>query len=199
MKSLSKSMRHLIKAIAITPLITFSGLVFSANLAPLVDDFNSETQNSLGIDRMFMTDQMSGGGTTNDVQIVNGIMQIKGDLLPPRGQPAWSSSVLLLGPENTAQDASKYRGVRMLVKLNKGMLSLSANSTKVTNFDYHAAPVMVPSDGQFHQVDIPFTTMKPSWSEPTELDPSTLASLSIVAFSVQPSSYEFEVDQVSFY
>lgn len=199
MKYLSQSMSRFTKMIIAMPLLAFSGFVLSTPLQPLVDDFKSATRSSLGIERVFLTDQTAGGGTTNDVQVSKGVMQVTGDLLPPRGQPAWSSSVFPLGQQNANQDASLYQGIRLVVRVNKGSLSLSANSTKVTNFDYHTAPVIVPSDGKFHQVDVPFETMKPVWSQQTELDPKTLASLSVVAFSLQPSSYDFELEHVSFY
>lgn len=100
---------------------------------------------------------------------------------------------------NQPQDASKYQGVKLLVKVNSGMLSVSANSTKVVNFDYHAAPIMVAADGKFHEVKVPFNSMKRAWSEQTKLDPATLASLSIVAFDLKPSEFSYEIDEVSFY
>lgn len=199
MKYLSQKISRITKTIITMPLLAFSGFVSSTPLAPIVDDFNSATKNNLGIERVFITDQTTGGSTTSDVKVSKGVMQVTGDLLPPRGQPAWSSSVFLLGQQKTNQDASRYKGIRLIVRVNKGGLSLSANSTKVTNFDYHTAPVIVPADGKFHQVDIPFETMKPVWSQQTELDPKTLESLSVVAFSVQPSTYDFELDHMSFY
>jgi hypothetical protein len=69
----------------------------------------------------------------------------------------------------------------------------------VTNYDYHAAPIAVAADGKFHEVKIPFESMKRAWSEQTPLNTATLNSLSIVAFSLQPASFDFELDEVSFY
>ena len=69
----------------------------------------------------------------------------------------------------------------------------------MTNFDFHAAPVVRQSGGDFHEVKIPFASMKRAWSEQTPLDPSTLASISLVAFDMQSGSFDFEIDEVGFY
>jgi len=107
--------------------------------------------------------------------------------------------VLLLETQGQPQDASAYEGIRLLVRVNKGNLSITANSSEITNFDYHAAPVTRQSDGEFHEVMIPFTEMKRAWSEQTKLNTKTLTSLSIVAFDIQQGSFDFEIDEVSFY
>ena len=78
-------------------------------------------------------------------------------------------------------------------------IPLGTNSTDVTNFDYHAAQVNAKADGEFHEVKIPFKSMKRAWSEQTALNTKTIASLSIVAFDIQKAAYDFELDEVSFY
>ncbi len=85
------------------------------------------------------------------------------------------------------------------MKINSGNISISANSTEITNFDYHSAPVVVKSDGKFHEVKVPFTSLKRAWSQQTTLNTETLASLSVVAFDIQKSTFDFEIDEVSFY
>lgn len=180
-------------------LLAFSGSSFAATLSPLVDDFSDARNNSLGIPRQFVNDTTSGGSTTTEQSVSEGVLVVKGELVPARGQPGWASSVLLLDPQGLPQDASAFEGVRLLVKVEKGNISISANSTEVTNFDYHAAPVMATSDGKFHEVKIPFASMKRAWSEQTPLNPKTISSVSIVAFDLQKNVFEFEVDEVSFY
>ena len=96
-------------------------------------------------------------------------------------------------------DASGYQGIRLKVKINQGLMSVSANSAEVENFDYHAAPVLIKADGKFHEVKLPFTSLKRAWSEQTTLDASTLNSLSIVAFAMQQSAYDFVIDEIGFY
>ncbi len=187
-----------------TLFLTLSLMVASAatmaNLSsPVVDDFSHDTNNNLGIARQFFSDAMAGGKTTSQQQIANGIIEVKGEIAPPRGQPGWASTVLLLDPQGLPQDLSNYEGVSLRVKLSTGNLSLSANSVEVTNFDYHAAPIAVQADGQFHDVKIPFETMKRAWSEQTQLNKQSINSLSIVAFDMQKGSFDFAVDQVNFY
>ena len=63
----------------------------------------------------------------------------------------------------------------------------------------HGAPIVVKADGDFHEVLVPFSAMKRTWSEQTALDPHTLNSLSIVAYSMQKAAFNFEVDDVGFY
>ncbi len=84
-------------------------------------------------------------------------------------------------------------------RVNKGNLSVSANSSEITNFDYHAAQVSRQSDGEFHEVRIPFSQMKRAWSEQTPLNTNTLTSLSLVAFDIQHGAFDFEIDEISFY
>jgi hypothetical protein len=142
---------------------------------------------------------MTGGGTTMTPEVADGILSVSGQITPPRGQPGWASSVLLLHPQGQPMDASAYEGIRLRIRISEGMLSVSANSTQVTNFDYHAALVVAKADGEFHEVKIPFSSMKRAWSEQTRLDTSTIASVSIVAFDVQRGGYDFDVDEVGFY
>ena len=196
---MKKTMTRFIQSLTAITLLAISGGALAEQLTPMVDDFSHSTENTLGQPRQFMNDTLSGGNTTAQQTIENGVLHVKGDIVPPRGQPGWASSVLPLAAMGVPQDASEYQGVRLLVRVNHGNLTLSANSTEITNFDYHAAPVIVTADGEFHEVKIPFEAMKRGWSEQVQLNTGTLNSLSIVAYSLQPDSFDFEVDEVSFY
>ena len=187
------------KVLGLSALLAFSSNSFSTEVKSVIDSFSHVKDTSYGTPRMSLTDTTAGGKTTAKANVQDGFIQVKGEILPPRGQPGWSSLVLPLSPMGQTLDASKFDGIRLLVKLNKGSLSLSANSADVTNYDYHAAQVIVKPDGNFHEVKIPFDSMKRMWSEQTALNTQTLNSLSIVAFGLQKSSYDFEVDEVSFY
>ena len=199
MKTTFTNLNQTVKTICGAALLSAAFISNAFAGTAVVDAFDSATQNSYGFDRMFMTDAMAGGGSQSDTKVDNGILHVTGKIAPPRGQPGWASSVLPLAPMGEAPDLSKYQGVRLLVKLNSGSLSLSANSNDVTNFDYHAAQVVLRSDGEFHEVKVPFESMKRMWSEQTVLNPKTINSLSIVAFGLQPSEFDFELDEVSFY
>jgi hypothetical protein len=169
----------------------------SSNL--VVDDFTNTSTNSLGLARLYMDDTMAGGKTSMSKDIKNGVLHVSGEIAPPRGQPGWASSILPLANMGEAHDASSYSGIKIRLMITSGTLSLSANSNEVTNFDYHASPILVPSDGQFHEVTIPFEQMKRAWSEQIQLNPKTLNSISIVAFGLQKGTFEFAVEEVSFY
>ncbi|MCJ8320472.1 MAG: CIA30 family protein [Colwellia sp.] len=199
MKPVNKTIFNSVRTFAVASLLTLSSNAFSATLSSVIDDFNNAENNNLGIARVLITDTTAGGKTTTELDVANGVMQIKGEIVPPRGQPGWSSLVLPLGAMNEPQDASKFDGIRLLVKVNSGNISISANSSEITNYDYHTAQVVVTSDGKFHEVKIPFESMKRIWSEQTKLNTQMLNSLSIVAFSPQKSTFEFAVDEVSFY
>ena len=173
--------------------------VMGSELGPVVDDFSNPDRSSLGTDRHFVDDSSAGGQTRAEHRVENGVLSASGEISPPRGQPGWASTVLLLDPQGQARDASAYEGIRLLVRVNDGNLSISANSSEITNFDYHAAPITRQADGQFHEVRIPFGEMKRAWSEQTPLDRRTLTSLSLVAFGLQKETFDFEVDEVSFY
>lgn len=165
----------------------------------MIDDFSHVSETNLGQSRLPMTDVTAGGQTQVDLVVKDGVMHLSGDIVPPRGQPGWSSLVLPLSPMGSAMDASQYQGIRVMVKASQGNLSISANSSDVTNFDYHSAVIVVKTDGKFHEVKIPFDSMKRMWSEQTTLNTKTLNSLSVVAFGMQKGTFDFELDEVSFY
>ncbi len=199
MKLSNKPILNLGIFFSLASLLAYSSISFGGELTSVIDDFSHQQSNSLGIPRQFLDDKMAGGKTQTEIVVSEGKLRIKGEIVPPRGQPGWASSVLLLNENGLPQDASKYQGVRLLIKLDQGSISVSANSVEVTNYDYHAAMIAVQSDGKFHEVKIPFTSMKRAWSEQTELNTTTISGLSIVAFGMQPTHFDFEIDEVSFY
>ena len=179
--------------------ISLAGFAEAGPLGPLVDDFNDPDKNALQISRMHVDDTTSGGKTQAEHRVEAGILKVAGQIDPPRGQPGWSSTVLLLDPQGHPRDASAYAGIRLRIRINSGSVSVSANSSEVTNFDYHASTVTVPADGEFHEVKIPFSKMERMWSEKTALDPRTLASISVVAFGLRKGPFNFEIDELAFY
>lgn len=195
-KNISRTLRRSIAGIFI---IATSGITLADNAKPLIDDFSDAQNNSLGYPRQFMNDSMAGGQTTTEQIVKDGVFIAKGDIVPPRGQPGWASSILLLDPTGAPVDASTFEGIRLRLRINKGMVSVSANSTEITNFDYHAAIVTRQPGNDFQEVKIPFNSMKRAWSEQTPLNAATLNSISIVAVAMQKDTFEFELDEVSFY
>ena len=198
MNTLNQTMRHLFGLFAIAAML-LPVCAYANELPEMVDNFSHQSQNSLGVQRQFMNDTVAGGSSESEVTVQGGKIHLTGNLIPPRGQPAWASSILLLDAQGKPMDASGYQGIRLKVKINQGLMSVSANSAKVENFDYHAAPVLLKADGEFHEVKLPFASMKRAWSEQTTLDASTLNSLSIVAYAMQQSAYDFVIDEIGFY
>lgn len=188
-----------IRFLSMAGLLVSSCMTYGTPLGPVVDDFSHSANNNLGHARQYLTDAVAGGGTTLEPYVNEDVVVFKGEVVPPRGQPGWASMVLLLDAQNLPKDASAFEGIRLRVKMNHGNMSISANSVEVANFDYHAAPVVVPNDGAFHEVKIPFSSLKRAWSEQTPLNKESISSISIVAFDVKKSTYHFEVDDVAFY
>lgn len=180
-------------------IILLTKVAMAGPLASMVDDFSDAANNNLGFPRQHLNDQLAGGGTLSQQKAVQGVLRLSGSILPPRGQPGWASSVLPIDPKGLPRDASHFQGIRLIIKIDSGNVSLSANSTEVNNFDYHSAPVVVPADGQFHEVKIPFSDMKRTWSDQTSLNTATITSLSITAYALKKQTYSFEVDEVGFY
>ena len=198
MNTLNQTIRHLFGLFAIAAML-LPVCAYANELPEMVDNFSHQSENSLGVQRQFMNDTVAGGSSESEVTVQGGKIHLTGNLIPPRGQPAWASSILLLDAQGKPMDASGYQGIRLKVKINQGLMSVSANSAKVENFDYHAAPVLLKADGEFHEVKLPFASMKRAWSEQTTLDASTLNSLSIVAYAMQQSAYDFVIDEIGFY
>ncbi|KAA9134234.1 hypothetical protein F3N42_00900 [Marinihelvus fidelis] len=179
--------------------ICFTATSWAAESAPVVDDFSSAGATSRGVPRFFITDTSAGGQTTQAPTVAEGVLTVKGEISPARGQPGWASAALPLAPQGQPFDASDFEGIRLRVRINKGNLSVSANSAEVTNFDFHAAIISPASGGDFQDVKIPFDSMKRAWSEQTPLNPATLTGISLVAYDVRPAEFEYEVDEVGFY
>jgi hypothetical protein len=197
--SIHSQTSRILLAVCTASLFAMTNPVIADTASSLLDDFSNDTNNSIGLPRQYLNDTMVGGSTKTELKMKSGVMHLSGEIVPPRGQPGWASTVLLLGGEGEPVDASNFTGIRLLVKINSGSLSVSANSTEITNFDYHSSVVFAASDGKFHEVKIPFDSLKRTWSEQTSLNTQTINSLSIVAFSLQKAAFDYEIDEVSFY
>lgn len=194
-----KSTYRLIMLVLTIVLLLISLISAAADQTKLIDDFTHPLNNNYDYPRQFVNDSMVGGKTATTTTINESILHLSGDLVPPRGQPGWASTILPLNADGQAVDASAFTGIRLLLKINKGSMSLSANSTEIKNFDYHSALISAPADGSFHKVSIPFASMRRGWSEQSQLNTQSINSISIVAFSLQNASFDFEIDEVSFY
>lgn len=188
-----------LKSIALVAVLTLSGAAWGDALPTVVDTFDQSENNSLGLKRQLMTDSLAGGGSIAQQSVAKGIITVEGKIAPARGQLGWVSLVLPLDAQGAPQDGKAYTGVLLKVKVNTGNLSVSVNSSEVQNYDYHAAPVTVTNDGEFHQVKVPFDSLKRAWSEQTPLNAGTINGISVVAYAMQPENFSFSLDQIRFY
>ncbi|MDO6746709.1 CIA30 family protein [Gilvimarinus sp. 1_MG-2023] len=188
-----------LKSIALAATLSLSGVAWGGTLPPVVDTFDKPENNSLGLPRQLITDSLAGGGSTAQHTIAEGVITVDGEITPARGQLGWVSLVLPLDVQGGSQNAQPYTGILLSVKLNKGVLSVTVNGSEIQNHDYHAAPVTVTNDGEFHQVKVPFESLKRAWSEQTPLNTGAINGISIVAYAMQPERFSFALDQVSFY
>lgn len=183
----------LLLAMAMMPLLGI------ANPIPeIIDDFSDENLNQLGFPRMIIEDTAVGGKSTYAQTVASGAISLKGDLVPPRGQPGWVSLVFPLSPDGSPADLSAYEGVRLRIRVQQGMLSLSVNSTEVVNYDYHAA-LIETGGSQYTELQIPFKSLRRAWSEATSLNTQTIASISLTAVGMQPGTFAYELAEIGFY
>lgn len=179
-------------------LLPSASLQASDATAAMLDDFSNPDHTSNGAPRILVDDSSVGGKSHLTQSCRDGVFVVEGKIAPARGQPGWVSLVLPLAVEGESADLSRYEGIRLRVRVTRGNLSVSANSTEVENFDFHAAPV--PRKGnEITEVRIPFASMKRAWSEQTPLNTATINSISIVATGVQPGAFAYELDEIGLY
>lgn len=184
----------------LAPLVSLGTALASAAPAPapgLVDDFSSATMH--GAPRLVITDKDLGSQSHAELACADGVLTVRGELVPGRGLPAFISVPLVLAADLRAEDVSAYAGVRLRVKVRQGLLTVQVASAAITNFDYHtSAPVAAASDA-FQEVRIPFKSLKRAWSEQTPLDLTTITSVNLVAFGMAKGDFAYEVDEIGFY
>ncbi|MCC6233484.1 MAG: CIA30 family protein [Verrucomicrobiales bacterium] len=184
-------------------LLALSVLVSSgarAAVAPLLlDDYSNATRNRNGLERLLIDDKMVGSSSKASQRCTNGVLMVRGDLVPGRGVPAFISQVSLLSPDGKPKDLTGYQGVRLRVKVLKGILCVQVASAVVTNFDYHAGAPIVGQRGEFQEVRVAFKDMKRSWSEQTALDLKSLVSVNLISFGMAKDAFAYEVDELGFY
>jgi len=165
----------------------------------LIDDFSNAELTTAGATRPVITDKDLGGKSQATAKCENGIFAVDGTLVPARGMPAFVSVPLLLSPDAKPRDLSGFEGVRLRVKIDRGILSVQASSSDVENFDFHISAPIARQPGAFREVRIPFSEMKRAWSEQTPLNLKTITSVNLVAAAMAPGDFAYEVDEIGFY
>lgn len=194
----SNSTRARVAVLAVALGVLTPVLARATQVPSVLDDFSDPKSSTIGIDRILMDDSSIGGGSHANQSTEDGVLTIKGEIVPARGQPGFISLVLLLSPKGEPRDLSSYEGIRLKVRVVRGGLSVLAASTEIQNFDFHAAAIARTSGG-LHEVKIPFSSLKRVWSEQTPLNRKTIASINLVASGLQKGAFAYEIDEVGFY
>lgn len=194
----SRSRARFLALLVSTVVASFTTFARASDVPALLDDFSDPVRNSWGINRVVVTDTSTGGTSQIHSTFAQGVLNAQGEIVPGRGQPGWVSLVLLLSPTGEPVDVSKYEGIRLRVRVGKGMLSVTANSSEIKNFDFHSA-LVTRKPGEIQEVRIPFRDMKRAWSEQIPLNRATITSISLVAVDLQKEPFAYDVDEVGFY
>jgi len=184
----------------LSALLVLGSIAAQAATAPmLLDDYSDPTRNKNGVERLLIDDKAAGSKSQATQKCENGVLTVKGDLVPGRGVPAFISQVSLLSADGKPKDLTGYQGVRLRVKVAKGILCVQVASTEITNFDYHTGAPIAGKRGEFQEVRIPFKEMKRAWSEQTVLNLKSITSVNLVSFAMAKDAFAYEVDDIGFY
>ncbi len=197
---ISLSSRTPLRATCITALITFASMAVHAAGTPLLlDDYSDPKTNKNGVERLLIDDKAAGSKSQATQKCENGVLTVKGDLVPGRGVPAFISEVSLLSADGKPKDMSRYEGVRLRVRVTKGTLLVQVASSDVQNYDFHGSAPIAGKRGEFQEVRIPFKEMRRAWSEQTVLNLKSITSVNLISFGVAKDSFEYAVDEIGFY
>lgn len=190
------------KALAsfINALIALGTIIAYAAPTPLLlDDYSDPKRNKNGAERLLIDDKVIGSSSQATQKCEKGVLSVRGDLAPGRGVPAFISEVSLLSADGQPKDLSGYSGVRLRVKVIKGILSVQVGSSDIKNFDYHTSAPVTGKRREFQEVRVRFKDMKRAWSEQTVLNLKSITSVNLVSFGMARDTFAYEVSEIGFY
>ena len=189
------------RQVAITFTAVFAlGTITAQAAAPLLlDDYSDPSRNKNGVERLLVDDKKAGSKSQATQKCENGVLAVKGDLVPGRGVPAFISHVSLLSVDGKPKDLTGYQGVRLRVKVTRGILCIQVSSSEIDNFDYHTSAPIAGKRGEFQEVRIPFKELKRGWSKQTVLNPKSITSVNLVSFGLSRDAFAYEMDEIGFY
>lgn len=185
-------------ALPTTPPAAQSASPSPAN-SKLLDDFSDPARNKRGVERLLIDDKSAGSNSKATQKCENGILMVEGELAPGRGVPAFISLASPLSADGKPQSLADAEGVRIRVKVSKGILCVQMGSSEIDNFDYHTSAPIAGKGGEFQEVRIPFNQMKRAWSEQTKLNLKAITSVNLVSFGMARGPFAYEVDEIGFY
>ena len=186
-------------AITFTAVFALCAIAGQAAAPLLLDDYSDPTRNKNGVERLLVDDKKAGSTSQATQKCESGVLSVKGDLVPGRGVPAFISHVSLLSADGKPKDLTGYQGVRLRVKVTKGILCVQVASSEIDNFDYHTSAPIAGKRGEFQEVRIPFKEMKRGWSKQTVLNPKSITSVNLVSFGLSKDAFAYEMDEIGFY
>jgi len=186
-------------AITFTAVFALGAITAHAAAPLLLDDYSDPTRNKNGVERLLVDDKKAGSKSQATQKCENGVLTVMGDLVPGRGVPAFISHVSLLSADGKPKDLTSYQGVRLRVKVTRGILCIQVSSSEIDNFDYHTSAPIAGKRGEFQEVRIPFKAMKRAWSKQTVLNPKSITSVNLVSFGLARDAFAYEVDEIGFY
>jgi hypothetical protein len=195
----SNSNIHLAATAVIASIMIINTIAAQAAVPLLLDDYSDSRRNKNGIERLLVDDKSIGSKSQATQTCAHGVLSVQGELVPGRGVPAFISEVSLLSTDGNPKDLSAYSGVRLRVKVIKGILCVQVASAEVKNFDYHTGAPLAGKRGEFQEVHVPFKEMKRGWSEQTALNPKLITSVNLVSFGMAKDSFAYEVSEIGFY
>lgn len=199
MNPFASSSLHRRIALAVALIITSSTLKMVAADATLLDDFSDSKRTHHGAARLVIDDKEMGSQSHATQTCENGLLQVKGELVPGRGVPAFICVSLSLAADARPQDLTRYEGVRLRVKVTKGIFTVQVSSAEIQNFDYHTSAPIAGKRDEFSEVRLPFKDMKRAWSEQTALNLKSITSVNLVVFGMARDAFAYEVDEIGFY
>ena len=165
----------------------------------LLDDYSDPARNKNGVERLLIDDKAAGSKSQATQKCEKGVLTVKGDLVPGRGVPAFISLASPLSSDGKPRDLTGYEGIRLRVKVIKGILYVQVSSSEIQNFDYHGSAPISGKRGEFQEVRIPFKEMKRAWSEQIVLNVKSITSVNLVSFGMAKDAFAYEVDEIGFY
>ena len=192
--------RQAIAATLIGALAGLGAIAVQAAATPLLlDDYSDPGRNKNGVERLLIDDKSIGSTSHATQKCEKGVLYVKGDLVPGRGVPAFISQVSLLSTDGKPKDLTGYQGVRLRVKVTKGILCVQVGSSEITNYDYHTSAPITGKGGEFQEVRVAFKEMKRGWSEQTVLNLKSVTSVNLVSFGMAKDTFAYEVSELGFY
>jgi hypothetical protein len=165
----------------------------------LLDDYSDPKLNKSGVERLLIDDKGVGSASRATQKCENGVLSVKGELAPGRGVPAFISEVSLFFADGKPKDLSAYEGVRLRVKVLKGILCVQVTSSDIRNFDYHTSAPIAGKGRDFQELRVSFKELRRAWSEQTPINLKTVTGVNLVSFGMAKDSFAYEVDEIGLY